>query len=601
MSSPPHANELANRLDQVLPPHSQAVSGHVPGVDPLVDAAARLAQGPFPVLAADVVERIQAQVLARVDQKPRLQVVSRRRSNFYVLRWAAAACLVLVVLAVGTATVSAQSLPGDTLYPVKRLVERGRLALSSDEAEVNLRLDYANRRLDEFEDLLDDGEINFDTLDDAIDDMNTTLKLVTRGEGSTQDAADRLLGLSQRQIELAQTATEQAEQNQTTVERLREASAKAEQVNQQARSLIEAPRGFRIPPPEPLPGDGRAQGRDIRKPTSTMPLAMLDSVVSAGPLVPETTMTIVNPGREFSPDPDRPRQPETTVFVQTVPDVSQEAEAPALDSGPAQTQSAPAVVFETPAALNDPASTGGNPAPDVAPHAVPAAVDEALEPVQPGRDDDGSTTNDVEPVEPAPAPDDVVPNDTTAPGDGPADGDSAPVNDAPANDNTGSANDNTGPANGDAGSPSVKPAAPPVDANYASLPEGEQDGRGTASIDDPPPADQENAPADDPPVDDDPAEEIPPAQEETPQVEETPPAEDSPAEQPAVEAPAAEEVPPAAEIPPADEVSPAVEEPAPAGQAPADAAPAVESPVDELPVEQAPADTVPAPESEPTG
>ncbi len=227
MSSAP--DELANRLDEVLPPHRSDIL-EPSDADPVIQAAVRLARGPHPVLSADAVAQIQARMLARV---PRQRKPFQRQM---VLRWAAAACLIMVILVSGTATVSAQSLPGDTLYPVKRLVERGRLALTGDEGEVELRLKYAERRLDEFAELqADRGEINADVLDDASDEMNTAFGLMEKGVGLERGYQDKLVALSERQAELAQDALETADPDEA--EELQQVVSEADNLKEKVRSL----------------------------------------------------------------------------------------------------------------------------------------------------------------------------------------------------------------------------------------------------------------------------------------------------------------------------------------------------------------------------
>lgn len=75
-------------------------------------------------------------------------------------RLAAAALIVLAILVSGTGLyiASAQALPGDTLYPVKRAAEGLRISLApSSEQKLALSLSYSQRRVDEIRSLLDRG------------------------------------------------------------------------------------------------------------------------------------------------------------------------------------------------------------------------------------------------------------------------------------------------------------------------------------------------------------------------------------------------------------------------------------------------------------
>jgi hypothetical protein len=239
MSSHSDADQLADRLDRVLPPHGPAVPEPTTE-DPAVAIALRLARGPHPVLDAGAVARIGAHLLAAVDSQPARPRIAFRPS-LGLMRWAAAVCLVLAVAIIGTATASARSLPGDTLYPVKRLVEQGQLALTSDGGEVTLRLDLAGRRLDEFESLLKRGEVRPETLDDAAEQMNSTLALVEDGAGTPDKAASQLIELSTREMRLAEEASARVNGDPAKAIELHEAVSEAAAVEQAARQLIAPP------------------------------------------------------------------------------------------------------------------------------------------------------------------------------------------------------------------------------------------------------------------------------------------------------------------------------------------------------------------------
>jgi hypothetical protein len=234
MNSASFPDPLADRLDQVLPPHSTVLPDHVEAEEPAVRVAVMLARGPHPVLSSEAVARIQTRVLGRAASLRRAPV----RWNGRLLRWAAAACVALMILTVTSATASADSVPGDTLYPVKRLVEQGRLALSSNATDVSLRLDFADRRLDEFETLLNRGEVNFRSLNDALREMNSALVLVEQGDGPREEAAIRLLDLSARQMDLAVTAASRVAPDPAKTDKLRQVVDGADQVQQHAHDLI---------------------------------------------------------------------------------------------------------------------------------------------------------------------------------------------------------------------------------------------------------------------------------------------------------------------------------------------------------------------------
>lgn len=66
------------------------------------------------------------------------------------LAWAFNGVLALVVVLFGTATISAGSLPGDLLYPIKLATERVKFLLTFDsEKKAELRLTFSDKRLEE--------------------------------------------------------------------------------------------------------------------------------------------------------------------------------------------------------------------------------------------------------------------------------------------------------------------------------------------------------------------------------------------------------------------------------------------------------------------
>lgn len=291
MNSAPEVDQLADALDRVLPPHTQAVPDHVSGVeaalgagidaplDGALAAALQLARDPRPVLPDDMAARIEARVLAQVQPQTRpynQPQVQMRRRVLALARWAAAACLVLVIVTLSAASVSADSLPGDMLYPVKRLVERGRLVLASESSDVGLRLEFADRRLDEFETLLGKGLVETDVLVDAVDDMDSTLRLVERGAGSSADAV-RVVELSERHMQLAETARES---DPAQADALRQTAESASAVHEKARQLVEPSAGpqanfpamlFTLGDHRPLPGSGDPAIPNHEPPNPTYP------------------------------------------------------------------------------------------------------------------------------------------------------------------------------------------------------------------------------------------------------------------------------------------------------------------------------------------
>lgn len=78
----------------------------------------------------------------------------------------------------GVVYAAADALPGDGFYPVKTLVEEFRLAVSGDEADFDLHLEFANQRLSEIEALME--EERFDDLDEAVGHYGAVISELAR-------------------------------------------------------------------------------------------------------------------------------------------------------------------------------------------------------------------------------------------------------------------------------------------------------------------------------------------------------------------------------------------------------------------------------------
>jgi Domain of unknown function (DUF5667) len=144
---------------------------------------------------------------------------------------AAASAFVVVGGTLGLVAASAQAMPGDMLYPVKRATERVELLLRDGSGEGRALLAHATNRLEEVEALIADGDQSLndlvsDTLADFVNEANaggTLLLEAYRDGGSSNDiedlrafttaSADRLQGLADSVPEVA--AGDYAEAAQT--------------------------------------------------------------------------------------------------------------------------------------------------------------------------------------------------------------------------------------------------------------------------------------------------------------------------------------------------------------------------------------------------
>jgi hypothetical protein len=199
--------DLIERLDRALPPHTKTVVED--DSDPLVEAARRLAQGP------DV--RLTDEAMRRIETRLRQQVAAQRhparprpftRSVWWqTLRYAAVVALVIALAVTGLTSASANSLPGDQLYPVKRTVEDVRLALASANSQASLHVDFAGRRVNEFEELLLKRHKYYPrALADASGELNRALDLLAEGHGSRASLDPQVAELAHRQARLVEQA-----------------------------------------------------------------------------------------------------------------------------------------------------------------------------------------------------------------------------------------------------------------------------------------------------------------------------------------------------------------------------------------------------------
>jgi hypothetical protein len=195
--------DLIERLDRALPPHTKTVVED--DSDPLIEAARRLAQGPDVRLTDETKRRIEMRLRQQVaaQRSPARPRTSTRSIWWQTLRYAAVVALVIALAVTGLTSASASSLPGDRLYPVKRTVEDVRLALSSRNSQASLHVDFAQRRINEFEELLlKRREYYPRALADASSELTSALNLLAQGHGSRASLDPQVAELAHRQARL---------------------------------------------------------------------------------------------------------------------------------------------------------------------------------------------------------------------------------------------------------------------------------------------------------------------------------------------------------------------------------------------------------------
>lgn len=114
------------------------------------------------------------------------------KSKWLLAGRAIAILAVFVFLGASTVVASAQSLPNDVLYPVKRAIEQVRLTLAPDDVSSSLlHLSFATERLDEVERLieLDRGTETAEALEDFVNQIQAAALTTTAIHDAEQHAA----------------------------------------------------------------------------------------------------------------------------------------------------------------------------------------------------------------------------------------------------------------------------------------------------------------------------------------------------------------------------------------------------------------------------
>lgn len=167
--------ELDLLIDQLIDPTSKGKPVPLVGSGPeegdlyaLISLAERVrASLQVPDPDPSFVRNAKLRILNRIgeERKPGVRRPERRRRHWLLRpRWGTAiaavgmvAIMVLSTLGVGVAAAS-ESLPGETLYPLKRGLEETRLILSlNKESDVRLLAEFSDERLHEIEELLQAG------------------------------------------------------------------------------------------------------------------------------------------------------------------------------------------------------------------------------------------------------------------------------------------------------------------------------------------------------------------------------------------------------------------------------------------------------------
>jgi hypothetical protein len=176
MASPSFdAESLAQQLDRVLPPGSQRIEKFDDELR--LAAAVRLAQLQVGEPSPAALRRMEMRMLARYDHLYPRRHKSWRASLLLGMRWAAAACLLLLVMSAAILPIAGRSLPGEPFYAVKRAAERvERLLAITPDAAAAVYLRQAERRAQEALALAEDGRLDKTLILEALDSRRVALE-----------------------------------------------------------------------------------------------------------------------------------------------------------------------------------------------------------------------------------------------------------------------------------------------------------------------------------------------------------------------------------------------------------------------------------------
>ena len=187
--------------------------------------------------ARDALERRLRSRMAELPAPRRTPV----RPRWAARRWVSvvAAAVVVAAISFATAAAAAASLPGDWLYPVKRWSESVALQAARDATRVYLRLEWAQRRLNEFQALTARGVVDVALLDEF--EAETTAAIAasdTLGEPLRAEALGQVAAIHTTAIEVVSSVRDRALEPQ-------EGSAWTPEIAAQAESRRRRPVGTR--------------------------------------------------------------------------------------------------------------------------------------------------------------------------------------------------------------------------------------------------------------------------------------------------------------------------------------------------------------------
>jgi hypothetical protein len=194
-----------------------------PQISPIANLLSKLSSFPKSKIPVADFTRIKNQVLDRIAIPA--EITTTKERGFFallpsVIKFAGVAIgslLIVVSLGIGTSVAALNSMPGQPMYPLKKVVENIELKLTRDPAaRANLQIQFANTRLDELSAVIEknlSGEISNDQaqqiVSETVSDLQKTAAAVLNS--STKESTptskqvstlNKLVSLSNKQAEV---------------------------------------------------------------------------------------------------------------------------------------------------------------------------------------------------------------------------------------------------------------------------------------------------------------------------------------------------------------------------------------------------------------
>ena len=253
-------NELDRILDRLVAGEDPVATGDLASfLHPARVARAALVRHVPPAVAHGHLARLRSDRSENIVVAPNL-----RRRGFRPAAVVLVAALTLVLSAGSMVAASAEALPGDALYGVKRAVERVSLAMHRDPlGRVSLRLQFAETRLAEIEALIAAGRDPSDVLDDLDAELASAEGEALNAIALGRDAEalfEHVQSMISKHIEVLNTVLGKApQQAQDAIERAISNAEKAQENVQRGRQQANNQQGGK---PSSPGKSGSAPGRN---------------------------------------------------------------------------------------------------------------------------------------------------------------------------------------------------------------------------------------------------------------------------------------------------------------------------------------------------